>query len=112
MPYIVRRELKRSLNPRNLTISALASLALGIPALIFLSTSLWLVPFLFVLIAGIHCLMHLYFGWRFERGIKAAESGNDALAIRLLAGADTSLKHYDPDGICRATLQRFRTAGD
>ena len=116
-------EFRRGLEPYNLMVGALAGLGLGLAAL--LATRASLVPDLlvigawrqavaiavglFVIITGMHTATHTYFGWRFARGICAADAGEHARAAHLLAPvARPGMSHYDPGGYARRTLEQAR----
>jgi hypothetical protein len=116
-------EFRRGLNAYNLMVGVVASLAGGVAAL--LATALGAAPdvlglgslaqalgvglLLFVVITGLHTATHTYFGWRFARGIRAAESGDHARAARLLAPVERrGMTHYDEGGHARRTLAACR----
>lgn len=118
-------ELRRGLNTYNLMVGAVAAIALG--AITLVATRAGVAPDLFllgagtqalaaalglfVIITGMHTATHAYFGWRFARGIRAAAAGQHARAARLLAPVERAgMRHYDPDGHARTTLDASRTA--
>jgi hypothetical protein len=66
---------------------------------------------LFVTITGIHTAAHTYFGWRFDRGLRAATAGEHRRAVRLLAPVERQgMSHYDPDGSARRALSASRAS--
>jgi hypothetical protein len=66
---------------------------------------------LFVIITGMHTAVHAYFGWRFDRGIRAAADDDHARALRLLAPVERpGMGHYDREGRARAALAACRAA--
>src|SRR6266545_100602 len=76
-------ELRRSLNAYNLRVGAPSAAALGVATLL---------------------ATHL-FGWRFDRGLRAATAGEHRHAVRLLAPVERpGMSHYDPDGSARRAL--------
>jgi hypothetical protein len=118
-------ELRRGLNPYNLMVGAMAALALGavtlvatrggaLPDLFLLGAgrqALAAALGLFVIITGMHTATHAYFGWRFARGIRAADAGQHARAARLLAPAGRpGMRHYDPGGHAHRVLDASRAA--
>ena len=118
-------EFRRGLNPYNLMVGALAALAVAVATL--LATALGAAPdllgqggpaqalvvglMLFLVITGMHTATHTYFGWRFARGIRAAEAGDHGRAARLLAPVERrGMTHYDEGGHAQRTLARARAA--
>ena len=116
-------EFRRGLNPYNLMVGALSALAAGLGALLAtrfggapdvlgygaLFQAIVVVVALFVVITGLHTATHTYFGWRFARGIHAAEAGDHARAARLLAPVERrGMTHYDPGGHAQRTLKTSR----
>ena len=118
-------ELSRALNAYNLAVGALSSAALGVAVLV--ATVIGTVPDLlglgtlrqaltaalglFVIITGLHTAAHVYFGWRFGRGLRATVDGNHRRAVRWLAPVERAgLHHYDPDGAARRALAASRAA--
>ena len=118
-------EFRRGLDAYNLKVGALASVALG--AATWLAAAAGAAPdllgkgagpqalvaalALFVLITGLHTAAHTYFGWRFERGLRATAAGDHRRAVRLLAAVERSgMSHYDPDGSVRRALDACRAA--
>jgi hypothetical protein len=116
-------EFRRGLERYNLMVGALAGLGLGLATL--LATQAGLVPDLlvlgawrqavaaavglFVIITAMHTATHTYFGWRFARGIRAADAGEHVRAARLLAPvARPGMSHYDPSGYARRMLEQTR----
>jgi hypothetical protein len=118
-------ELRRGLDAYNLLVGALSSLALGLLILIggssgfvpdvvgrgVLAQSVVAALVLFVIITGMHTVVHTYFGWRFDRGIRAAADDDHARALRLLGPVERpGMGHYDPEGRARAALAACRAA--
>jgi hypothetical protein len=118
-------ELRRGLNAYNLAVGALSALALGAGLLV--TTRIGVVPdvlargatlqalaaalALFVVITGLHTATHAYFGWRFDRGIRAAGAGDHPRAVRLLGRVEQrGMSHYDPEGAARRALDASRAA--
>lgn len=116
-------EFRRGLNAFNLTVGTLTSLATGALVHVGMSTGwvpdlmgrgvLWQSVFaacvMMVLTTGLHTAAHSYFGWRFERGIRAHHAGEHEEAVRLLAAVEgREMDHYDPDGHALAALQGSR----
>lgn len=116
-------EFRRGLNAFNLTVGTLTSLVTG--ALVHAGASAGWIPDLLgrgalvqtvavalvmmFLTTGLHTAAHSYFGWRFERGIKAHHAGEHTAAIVLLAPVEgREMDHYDPDGHALAALQASR----
>lgn len=116
-------EFRRGLNAFNLTVGSLTSLATA--ALLYLSATQGWVPdltargesfqaaaggfLMMVLTTGLHTAAHSYFGWRFERGLRAHHNGEHEIAIKLLAPAESrGMDHYDPDGYALKALRRSR----
>jgi hypothetical protein len=112
-------ELRRGVDAYNLMVGALSSTALALVT--WLATVAGLAPdalgqgavvqalavalALFVLLTGLHTAAHTYFGWRFDRGIRAAAAGDHARAVRLLAPvARAGMGHYDLDGSAHGAL--------
>src|SRR5688572_19998486 len=106
-------ELRRGFDAYNLTVGVLAATALGAATLVATATgaapdiigrgaplqALAAALILFATITALHTATHTYFGWRFSRGIQAAESGHPELAIRLLEPVTRrGMTHYDPEG--------------
>ena len=116
-------EFRRGFDPYNLMVGALTAAALGagdpggdgdrrrarrprprrpVQALAAALT-------LFTIITALHTTAHTYFGWRFSRGIHAAESADHHRAVRLLAPVDRpGMSHYDPDGTAAGALASSR----
>ena len=118
-------ELRRGLNAYNLRVGALSATALGVVMLAATVTgtvldvlglgavaqALGAALALFVTITGIHTAAHTYFGWRFDRGLRAATAGEHRRAVRLLAPVERQgMSHYDPDGSARRALGASREA--
>ena len=116
-------EFRRGLDAYNLMVGALSSAALGVVTLLGTATgvapdvlgrgaplqALAAALALFVVITSMHTAAHTYFGWRFDRGIRAAATGNHARALRLLAPVDRpGMSHYDPEGNARGALASSR----
>lgn len=116
-------EFWRGLNAFNLTVGTLTSLVTG--GLVHMGMAIQLIPDLMnrgtlwqsgvaalvmmVLTTGLHTAAHSYFGWRFERGIKAHHEGRHEEAVRLLAPVEgREMDHYDPDGHAMAALRASR----
>ena len=118
-------ELRRGLNAYNLRVGALSATALGVVMLAATLTgtvpdvlglgagaqTLGAALAFFVAITGIHTAAHTYFGWRFDRGLRAATAGEHRRAVRLLAPVERQgMSHYDPDGSARRALCASRAA--
>jgi hypothetical protein len=118
-------ELRRGLNAYNLRVGALSATALGVAMLAATVTgtvpdvlglgavaqALGAALALFVMMTGIHTAAHTYFGWRFDRGLRAATAGEHRRAVRLLAPVERQgMSHYDPDGSARRALGASRAA--
>jgi hypothetical protein len=118
-------ELRRGLNAYNLRVGALSATALGVVMLAATVTgtvpdvlglgagaqALGAALALFVTITGIHTAAHTYFGWRFDRGLRAATAGEHRRAVRLLAPVERpGMSHYDSDGSARRALGASRAA--
>jgi hypothetical protein len=118
-----RSELRRGFDAFNLSVGLATSLAIGAGALVL--TSRGLLPVLlgrgalaqslavalasFLSITAFHAGLHAYFGWRLERGMRAAREGQAADAVRLLGVLDwKGMDHYDADGLARKALERSR----
>jgi hypothetical protein len=118
-------EFRRGFDAYNLMVGALSSAALGLGAL--LATASGLAPdvvgrgaglqslavalALFVVITGMHTAAHTYFGWRFDRGIRAASTDDHRRAVRLLTPVERpGMSHYDPEGRAQAALAASRAA--
>jgi hypothetical protein len=115
----LRSELRRGVNAFNLGVGFVTALAIGAGVLVL--TSRGLLPLLlgrgpwpqsllaafvsFLAITGFHAGMHAYFGWRLQRGIRAASEGREADARRLLRVLDwRGMEHYDEHGVARKSL--------
>ena len=118
-------EFRRGLDTYNLLVGAVAATSLGAATLVATLTgvapdltgrgagaqALMVALGLFVIITGMHTATHTYFGWRFARGIRAARAGQHAHAACLLAPVERpGMRHYDPDGQARQTLEASRAA--
>jgi hypothetical protein len=118
-------EFRRGLNAYNAMVGGVSAAALGAGTL--LATATGAVPDLlgrgaapqalvaalglFVLITAIHTAAHTYLGWRFDRGIRAADAGQHRRAVRLLTPVKgRGMSHYDPDGAARCALDASRAA--
>jgi hypothetical protein len=119
------RELRRGLSADNLRFGALAAAALGVVALLAtrsgaapdvlgrgaLVQALVAAGALFVTLTVMHTAAHTYFGWRFERGLRAAGAGEHRRAVQLLGPVERpGMGHYDLDGAARRALQASRAA--
>jgi hypothetical protein len=118
-------ELRGGLNAYNLRVGALSATALGVAMLAATLTgtvpdvlglgvgtqALGAALALFVMITGIHTAAHTYFGWGFDRGVRAVTAGEHRRAVRLLAPVERQgMNHYDPDGSARRALRASRAA--
>jgi hypothetical protein len=122
-------EFRRGLNAFNVMVGVVSSAALGVGTLG--ATAIGAVPDLlglgagpqalaaalglFVLITALHTAAHTYLGWRFDRGIRAADAGEHRRAVRLLTPVEgRGMSHYDPDGAARRALDvsRRQTTGE
>jgi hypothetical protein len=116
-------EFRRGFDAYNLMVGALAATALGAATLVATATgaapdiigrgaplqALAAALILFATITALHTAAHTYFGWRFSRGIQAAESGDHERALRLLRPvARPGMTHYDPDGHATDALASSR----
>ena len=118
-------EFRRGFDAYNLMVGALSSVALGL--VVLLASAAGLIPdvlgrgafqqsaavalALFVVITGMHTAAHTYFGWRFDRGIRAAADDDHARALRLLGPVERpGMGHYDPEGRAQAALASSRAA--
>jgi hypothetical protein len=119
------RELRRGLSADNLRVGAFGAAALGVVALLAthsgvapdvlghgaLVQALVAAGALFVTLTVMHTAAHTYFGWRFERGLRAAGAGEHRRAIRLLGPVERpGMSHYDLDGAARRALAESRAA--
>lgn len=115
-------ELKRGVNPYNLTFGAVASLCLG-GGTVFLAShdyipdmglgawglGLAVVVGLFILFTAMHTFAHGLMGWVFERGLALHCQGDLKSARRWLALAERpGMDHYDPNGIALEALRDCR----
>jgi hypothetical protein len=118
-------ELSRALNAYNLAVGALSAAVLGVVVLVATVTgtvpdlfglgtfrqSLTAALALFVIITGLHTAAHVYFGWRFGRGLRAAVDGDHRRAVRWLAPVERAgMRHYDADGAGLRALAASRAA--
>lgn len=116
-------ELRRGLSTDNLRVAALAAAGLGGGALVAtaggaapdvlghgaIAQALATAAALFVAITALHAAAHAYFGWRFERGLRAAAAGEHRRAARLLGPVSRpGMDHYDLDGAARRALLSAR----
>lgn len=109
-------ELKRGVNPYNLSVGAISSIGLG--SLVGLSGLLpgsrWTAGILtslalFLALTLLHTLAHATMGFLFERGLEAHCRGNFRQAKRWLAPAAwKGMEHYDPNGVALQALQECR----
>ena len=121
----LRSEFRRGLDGYNLTVGAVAAVALGV--FVAGATRWHAVPDvagggavgqgliaalgLFVAITGVHTAGHAYFGWRLQRGLRAHRVGDHAGALRLLRVVERrGMTHYDVGGHAARALTASRTA--
>jgi len=117
-----RSELKRALNRYNLTVGFGAAFTLALLSifamrlegfsLLFGETALdqgvMIGIAAFLLITLLHTTVHVFFGWRFGRGLTAARSGDYAKAARLLRfRRRRGAEHYDPENHALNALTRL-----
>lgn len=105
----LKGELKRGVNPYNLSFGAVAALALGIaigwalqsPAKGAIAVAAW-----FVALTVTHTVAHATMGWIFERGLRYHCEQRYDLAERWLALAEKpGMDHYDPHGVALKALR-------
>jgi hypothetical protein len=116
-------ELRRGVNPYNLSFGAVAACALAGLAGVATSKGLlpqltpggawaqaiWVGVGLFILLTFTHTLAHGAMGWLFERGLRAHCEGKWGSAVRLLSLAERQgMDHYDPHGVALAALHDSR----
>ncbi len=111
----LKSELRRGVNAFNLTVGFLTSITLGalayftVPPLHSLTHSGLLALLVMFLTTGLHTAGHAYFGWRFEKGIRAFQEGRFQEAVMLLGVVERKeMDHFDPDGVALRALQESR----
>ena len=112
----LKGELRRGVNAFNLTVGFLTSITLGtlayftVPPLHSVTQSGLLALLVMFLTTGLHTAGHAYFGWRFEKGIRAFQEGRYEEAVMLLGVVEKKeMDHFDPDGVALKALQESRT---
>ena len=115
----LRGELRRGFDRFNLGVGALTGIAAGAGAgsgIAPLLAEPWTQAtvtalVVFSLITSLHVAVHGYFGWRFERGLRASRQGQHARAAALLApAARKNLAHYDLGGHAARALLEARAS--
>lgn len=123
-PPTLASEFKRGLNAFNLSVGFVTAVAGS--GVAYALTRQLLIPDLFArgpgfqallaglllmtLTTGLHTAGHAYFGWRFERGLRAFAKGDYPLAVRLLAVVEKpEMDHFDPEGYALKALQESRS---
>ncbi len=115
-------ELKRGVNPYNLTFGGIAAIALGLLSTLAtyqgwvpdlgwgaMGQGLAVMASLFFLLTLFHTIAHALMGWVFEIGLKAHCDQNYPKAARWLALAERpGMDHYDPHGVALEALRDAR----
>ena len=114
----LKGELRRGVNAFNLSVGLVTSLAVSLlsyfvmPDLFkigILQQSVLLGVATMILTTGLHTAGHAYFGWRFEKGVSASQSGQHEQAVRLLSVVEKKeMDHFDPHGVALQALQKSR----
>jgi hypothetical protein len=112
----LRSELRRGVNAFNLAVGAVLGAAAGVAVYALFGAGALAVAValgVFGFTTGLHTAAHAYYGWRFERGIRASREGDHARAVALLgAVARRGMDHYDEAGAARRALAASQTAVD